>query len=264
MKPFDHLRWMGSTGTNSYSWQCGGENAAGCSVIRWEDRSLPAYGYLDKNLCKGCLGVPWVYVLLAANELRTDVWINVPVTASAPTVCRTAPTTVSPPGDPNKCLDSDPTATYEHQLALLFKNGNEFTNYTGLHPSLNIYVEHSNEVWNFGFPQYGINKAMAMWEVQNSTAKAGSNLAKPVPGRPDINCTANAECWTHRRHARRVYEISQTFEKVFGAGALNSRVRMVYASWSIGLQEYYNNTLSWLAAEVGPVDKFLYALAITQ
>jgi hypothetical protein len=29
MKPFDHLRWMGSTGTNSYSWQCSGDNAAG-------------------------------------------------------------------------------------------------------------------------------------------------------------------------------------------------------------------------------------------
>lgn len=33
----------------------------------------------------------------------------------------------------------------------------------------------------------------------------GSNLNKPVPGRPDINCTTDQECWTHRRHARRVY-----------------------------------------------------------
>lgn len=108
---------------------------------------------------------------------------------SAPTVCRTAPTSDDPAGDPNKCLDADPTKTYEYQLALLFKNGNEFTGNKGLDPALNIYVEHSNEVWNFGFPQYAINKAMADWEVLNSTNKAKSNLPAPVPGRPDINCT---------------------------------------------------------------------------
>ena len=27
---------------------------------------------------------------------------------------------------------------------------------------------------------------------------------------------------------------------------------------------YYNNTLAWLAAEVGPVDKFLYAISAAQ
>ena len=153
----------------------------------------------------------------------------------------------TPPGNPNKCLDTDPTLTYEYQLALLFKNGNEFTNHTGLHPDLNIYVEHSNEVWNFGFPQFALNEAMATWEVQNSTLPTGgkhSNLPAVVPGRPDINCTTDVQCWTHRRHARRVYEIGQTFEKVFGAGSLKTKVRMVYASWSIALDEYYNKTLA--------------------
>jgi hypothetical protein len=123
--------------------------------------------------------------------MRTSVRhrINVPVTASAPTVCRTAPSTNSPPGNPDKCLDTDPTKTYEYQLALLFKNGNAFTGNKGLDPKLNIYIEHSNEVWNFGFPQYGLNKAMAGWEVLNSTNKAKSNLVAPVAGRPDINCS---------------------------------------------------------------------------
>ena len=151
---------------------------------------------------------------------------------------------------------------------MLFKNGNEFTNHTGLHPDLNIYVEHSNEVWNFGFPQFALNEAMATWEVQNSTLPTGgkhSNLPAVVPGRPDINCTTDVQCWTHRRHARRVYEIGQTFEKVFGAGSLKTKVRMVYASWSIALDEYYNKTLAWLASETGkPVDTWMYALACTQ
>lgn len=83
--------------------------------------------------------------------------------------------------------------------------------------------------------QYALNKAMAEWEVLNVSTKK-SNLANPVRGRPDINCTGNAECWAHRRHARRVYEISQTFQKVFGAGSINKRIRPVYASWTIQLQ----------------------------
>ena len=67
-------------------------------------------------------------------------------------------------------------------------------------------------VWNFGFPQYALNKAMAEWEGYNSTdPKTGgkhSNLAKPLIGRPDVNCTTNdGDCWTHRRHARRVLSL---------------------------------------------------------
>jgi hypothetical protein len=110
---------------------------------------------------------------------------------------------------------------------------------------------------------------MAEWEGYNSTdPKTGgkrSNLAKPLAGRPDVNCTTNAgDCWTHRRHARRVYEISQTFEQVFGKGSLNDKVRMVYASWTISEQEYYNNTLAWLEQEYGPVKDYIYAIAAAQ
>ena len=110
---------------------------------------------------------------------------------------------------------------------------------------------------------------MAEWEGYNSTdPKTGgkhSNLAKPLTGRPDVNCTTNdGDCWTHRRHARRVYEISQTFEQVFGKGSLNNKVRMVYASWTISEQEYYNNTLAWLEQEYGPVKDYIYAIAAAQ
>jgi hypothetical protein len=52
------------------------------------------------------------------------------------------------------------------------------------------------------------------------------------------------------------YEISQTFEKVFGEGSLDhdtGRVRMVYASWGLenNFQTYYNDTLVWLQSEYG-------------
>jgi hypothetical protein len=122
-------------------------------------------------------------------------------------------------------------------------------------------------------------------------SKQPSNQKLPGPGREDIDarqqCTnttevpnektgkaspAGAACWSRRRHARRVYEISQTFEKVFGKGSLASgknpkgRVRMVYASWGLehNFQTYYNDTLAWLAAEYGPVSEFIYAISYAQ
>ena len=63
-----------------------------------------------------------------------------------------------------------------------------------------------------------------------------------------------------------MWEISQTFEKVFGSGSLNNRVRMVYASWSLSSveQEYFNNTLTWLQQEHGPLKDYVYAIAAAQ
>jgi hypothetical protein len=224
-----------------------------------------------------------------------DVWINVPLQASSPTVCRTASA-----GDHTDCIKDDPTSTYEYQLALLFRDGNNFTNNVGLKPHLKIYVEHSNEVWNFGFKQEAMNINFAEWEVLNASAFPGSiptgkksNLNALVPDRPDIeerqSCTnttlvfppdkpgkppskperPGTMCWGRRRHARRVYEISQTFQKVFGAGSLDhdtGRVRMVYASWGLenNFQTYYNDTLVWLQSEYGDISKFIYAISYAQ
>jgi hypothetical protein len=102
-------------------------------------------------------------------------------------------------------------------------------------PHLKIYVEHSNEVWNFGFKQEAMNINFAEWEVLNATTHPGSipagksNLNVAVPNRPDIeerqSCTnmslitppdrpgkppgkptrPGVMCWGRRRHARRVY-----------------------------------------------------------
>ena len=58
-----------------------------------------------------------------------------------------------------------PPNRYEYQLALLFRDGNNATGGVGLKSHLNIYIEHSNEVWNFGFKQCALNTAMAEWEV---------------------------------------------------------------------------------------------------
>ncbi len=204
-------------------------------------------------------------------------------------VCRTDPN-----GDHTTCHPEAPEETYEYQLAKLFRDGNEFTGNVGLDPKLKIYVEHSNEVWNYGFRQHAINQNIADFEVSNGSlypSMKKSNLASAVPGREDIDarqhCTntsgvvnpktgestlVGSACWSRRRHARRVYEISRTFQSVFGEGSLathsnpNGRVRMVYASWGLEsmFQNYYNDTLSWLEAEYGPVSDYLYAISYAQ
>ena len=220
---FSRLRWMGATGTNGYDWKCAPPNAVSCTVSTWEQRHTPNLAFYNEPDMPSN-AVPFEHVLLAANELESDVWINVPATASSPSICRS-----DADGDHTKCIDEDPTTTFEYQLALLFRDGNNFTNNVGLKPHLKIYVEHSNEVWNFGFKQHGFNEAFAEWEVLNMTnRKPVSNLDRPVPNHPDIeqrqSCTntstivrpgkpgqkdsvsvVGAACWAKRRHARRVY-----------------------------------------------------------
>ncbi len=79
-------------------------------------------------------GVPYETMIDVCNKLHTDMWICVPYIA-----------------------DDD----YIHQLALLIKNN--------LNPSLKIYVEYSNEIWNWMFGQtqwlnkFGCEKRGMLW-----------------------------------------------------------------------------------------------------
>jgi len=81
---------------------------------------------------------------------------------------------------------------YVTQLATMFKEN--------LHPQLKIYVESSNEVWNSapGFEQTLYNgqqaAALGLTDIQN--------------------------------HARRTIELAEIFETVYGAGSLNSQIRV--------------------------------------
>eukprot|EP00750_Incisomonas_marina_P018072 INCI2699.1.p1 GENE.INCI2699.1~~INCI2699.1.p1 ORF type:complete len:708 (-),score=62.64 INCI2699.1:2060-4183(-) len=167
---YDHTRWMGVMDINDYGFLCGGVNAAGCSVVRWEDRQLPSFAFQDPAFCPGCRGLPWEHVLLAANELGRDVWINVPVSASAPTVCRTKEN-----GDPRECLDADdPKHTYEYELAQLFLQGNEFTGNVGLDPG---YVSLLSN---------GGTRCQACWNLLPGLREA--SLAESVSGSAHCGC----------------------------------------------------------------------------
>src|SRR5262245_26719080 len=108
------LRFMGVLGTNSYAIPSSPEVYP--YLLRWDtDRSLPTAGPMYNRSHVGIHGIPWEYVILIGNAANSDVWINVPVNA---------------PDD------------YVTQLAVLLRDGNDFTANVGLSANLNIYLEY--------------------------------------------------------------------------------------------------------------------------
>ena len=102
------------------------------------------------------------------------------------------------------------TTDYVTQLATLLKSS--------LNADRIIYVEYSNETWNSQFTQY-------------TTAVNAAN-AQIASGDHTLNYdgTTSAYLLAGRYTAARLKQISDIFAGVFGAGAINTRVRPVLAS----------------------------------
>lgn len=115
-KEYSTLRWMGTTSTN------------GAGKTTWEKRKTPGYStQMSDDTSDGSggnsynpygFGLAYEYVIDFSNRQGKNVWINVPHQA---------------------------TEEYNIQMARLFRDT--------LDPELTIYVEYSNEVWNWMFSQ---------------------------------------------------------------------------------------------------------------
>ena len=209
LRPFSTLRFMDWTSTNANP---GFYGDAGHHAALWANRRLPTDATQDDQGDKH--GVAWEYAIALCNQTGKDMWVNIPVAA---------------------------TDDYVKNLALLLKRT--------LNPPLHVYIEHSNEVWNFGFPQYTYNKLAAQDEV----AKGGSTL--------NNDGSTDPETWAHRRHAKRLLEISSVFKSVYGPAAINTTIRPVYASWLISPGPHYSDVLAWVGKTYGPPKNYFYALA---
>lgn len=180
-------------------------------LTEWAERRLPTDTTQQPD--GATYGVAWEYVIMLANQTGKDIWINIPVAASD---------------------------DYIRQLAAMM--------HRDLKPEINIYIEHSNEVWNSGFTQYEYNRSAAAAEIEGGN----SNL--------NNDGSANPAAWTVRRHARRTLEAGQIFAEVFGAEALNTRLRPVL-SWFVNDLSQYTAALDWLAATYGSPTDYLYGIA---
>jgi fibronectin type 3 domain-containing protein len=195
------------TGVNSYNiW-----NGTDLVDVKWADRSLPTDGYWPlpskNNGTKRGLEVPWEYVLQVCNTINADPWIVLPVGA-----------------------DDD----YVTQLATLFKNGDTVggVTYPGLNPNLHLYVEYSNEVWNFSFSQ----------AIYNEVKANADNIS------------------LLQEYVKRTFQIADLFRNVYGPDSIGTTVRPV-ALWQYNNDMSMQDTLSWAQTQFGnPPNHYLYGI----
>lgn len=195
----------------------------------WAERSLPTDATQTSSLTKpehvgwspapyvfsNGKGICWEYCLALANETNKDEWLNVPVLASD---------------------------DYVRHLAQLVK--------ATLKPNLRVYLEYSNEVWNDGFLQTGLNRDLAVAEV-----KAGGSNLNYDGAKPDDDVTLG-----DRRVAKRIKEIADIFGQVFGPDPTHARVRPILA-YQISTSRF-DNQLTYVEKNYGPPQRFFYGMAI--
>ena len=144
----------------------------------------------------------WESVIKLSNAAQKDAWINVP----------------------HKVDDE-----YIRQLALLFKNGSESVE--PLDPNLNLYVEYSNEIWNWGG-----------WFLQtNWTFDQSRDYGHPL----DFDGEDDNTTLMHRYKVMRSVTISKIFREVFGDEQMMSRIRPVIC-WQNDWNDMTNRTMSFI------------------
>lgn len=181
-------------------------NTNGHPVSTWDNRTLVSSPSYFVDA-----GAPWEVCIDLANALKSDLWINVPHLADD---------------------------AYITSLATLIRDR--------LAPDLNVYVEHSNEVWNRMFTQYD-------WNLQQARA-APASLGIAYDGETS-DSILNA-----RFHAWRTWHIAQLFEGVFGEGSLNGRVHVVLAGQQTEPSLIYAG-LDYLERFFGPPREYIAAIA---
>ena len=189
----------------------------GNPATTWDQRSLPT------DACyTTAYGVPWETCIDLANTVNRDIWVNVPAHA-----------------DDN----------YVRALSRLV--------YTRLNPNLHVYVEYSNEVWNWGFEQSHYNFDQAQAEVD----RGKSDLQ--LPGETGKNADGTWEHkydFNYRRIAKRAKQVSDIFKRTFGEAAFGDRLRPVFAS-QIGWPAVGLIGLDWINTVYGPPKNFFYGYA---
>ena len=188
----------------------GWENTNGNTVTTWSERTLP-----NDATQQTPKGVAWEYVIELANTLGKDLWINVPVQANQ--------------------------AYIEHLATLM---------HASLNPALHLYIEYSNEVWNYSFAQAGWNQAAAEAEV-------AANPASPLAWQ----CSDYDNCryqWGERRVGARIVSIAKTFQSAFGSQT--GMLRPIYAT-QLGQTYFLSLVLPMIQHFWGPPASFLYGIA---
>lgn len=174
------------------------------TLVNWSDRTLPSrFSYASYDVRPG---VPYETIIKLANTLHRDLWLNVPAGA---------------------------TDDFVHHLAALFRDT--------LDPSLKVYVEYSNEVWNGLFNQ------------------AATNLAN---AKADASLTATDDFGRQAQEAaKRLVQISNIFRSEYGDARFTAQVRPELGAWAANYW-WARIGLDYVQAQFGNPSKFIAGLAI--
>ena len=168
------------------------------NVTTWNMRKSPydASQLSMKNMNGKLDGWCWENMIKLANILNKDVWF---------------------------CIHVSCDSTYVNNLAKLLKDS--------LNPSINIYIENSNEVWS---------------PTQATHGPYTQSLANKYKISFDES------------YARRTIELSKWFSNVFGEQEINFKIRVILSA-----QQAYNgrsdNHLNFIKKTFGEPNKFIYA-----
>lgn len=160
-------------------------------------------------------GASWESAIDIANTTHTDMWINIPVMA---------------------------TDDYVKSLAALIKSQ--------LNPNLRVYVEWSDEIWNWGNP-YWTETSFVTNQVK--ALIDGSNPAETAA------YAANCASWAHLtcRVAERVMQFGQDFASVYGQAAINTTIRPVLCT-QVVQPAFLMTALKFIALTYGPPSNYFY------
>lgn len=178
-------------------------------VSSWSERTRPEHASYARPE-----GIPWEVCIELANALGKDVWINVP----------------------HKADDA-----YVAELAALLRDT--------LDPKRKVYLEYSNEVWNWSFSQ-------SQWNLQAAKAEVEA-------GGSDLNYdnVDNDGYWAARRIAKRLIQMSQIFKSAFGEGRYAAQVRPVLAYQVAWPDLWLWEALQYTADVWGSPSQYFYAAA---
>ncbi len=180
----------------------------GSTVQTWDDRNAPQSG----NWRSGS-GIPYEVCIDMCNQLGSDLWLNVPHRA-----------------DDN----------FIREMARLVRDR--------LNPNLHVYIEYSNETWNFLFPQ-------ADWIHEQAFTECTTTIS-------DLNYddSNDENAWRWRFHARRTVQVGRIFEQEFGPGSHNGRVRPILAG-QFARPHQFDVMLKYIESIWGRPSDLIYAIS---
>ena len=169
-------------------------NTNGSTIVSWDQRRLPG----DKNNYdigmdpNNASGLAYEWMIDLCNRYDKNCWI---------------------------CLPSSADDNYIRQLAILCKKN--------LNPSLKLYLEYSNEVWNYGFQQYFYAE-----EMGQKTTEIGLTEDTKFDG----NYSANY-------YVYRSFQMFDIFEEIYGIENMGTQcIRVIATSGNTAIFDAaYNN-----------------------